>query len=481
MTPTEKNILILTDRFDTIKLYQIIYKLTDYHLTFAHELATAEEQLAEGAFQVVLFDCMVVNNQIIRFFETIQDMHRGVQKILVCDHVDHHQISELISRGGLFNYLLKPVDPKRLSMVLEKALEQSGLIQHNETLLRDVQKRNAELKQLLAELEMEEEKFRVIFNSSPDAQFIITQQGVVLDSNPIAVRLCGQYDCMFKEQHVTDVVHPQDYVVFTDYLKRIPNCQGERIEVKIRSNAERVSSEYEVTLYPIKYKGTEAYMISFRDISERKGLQKKVMQTIIQTEEKERRRFAQELHDGIGPLLSTTKLYLQWFNKPQAKMDKAVIISKMEETLEETILSLREISNNISPKILVSFGLEAALRNFIGRLKNISGIEFEFDCQLSERPNAQNEITVYRLVCELIHNSIKHSQTNLIRIFINSNDKLTIRYEDEGVGFNVEQVMARQQGSGLVNIINRVEGLGGKLTIRSAEGNGIQVHVLLEN
>ena len=238
--------------------------------------------------------------------------------------------------------------------------------------------------------------------------------------------------------------------------------------------------DYEVASYSFKYRGNMAYMLSFRDISERKEMRKKMMQAIIETEEMERRRFAQELHDGIGPLLSTTKLYLQWFNMPKAKLDKSVLISKMEETLEETILSLREISNNISPNTLLSFGLKVALKNFIGRINNVSGITFEYDCSIPERLEKQNEITIYRLICELINNSLKHSQAKNIKIFINGNDNsVEVNYEDDGKGFDVKEVMKENKGSGLVNIINSVESLGGQYKIMSAKGEGTRFEVHL--
>ena len=118
--------------------------------------------------------------------------------------------------------------------------------------------------------------------------------------------------------------------------KKLINIKLEKqsiIEVQL---VKKLSNKYyELKAYPILFKNRNAAIITLRDISARKEALKKEMQTIILTEEKERRRFAQELHDGIGPLLSTTKLYLQWFNKPNANIDKGTIVSKMEETIEE--------------------------------------------------------------------------------------------------------------------------------------------------
>jgi len=475
------DILVIADNIDNKKLYQLIFRSNDYNLVFVDGIEEATSIIEEAEVKVIIFDCTVVGANIVNFFESMEQLHACMQKVLVTDYIDHSQISELISRGRIFNYITKPIDPKRLSVVVHKAVEQYVLHKRNDTLLENVQAKNYELKHVLGVLKEEEEKFRNIFNSSPDPQFIIDKEGTILDSNSNAVIFCCKGNCNCKGKSIFELVRDDDVYRLVEYVKSIVDNKYHRLEVKSKANGDLREKDYEVASYSFKHKGIQSYMLTLRDISERKELHKKMMQTIIQTEEKERRRFAQELHDGIGPLLSTSKLYLQWYNKPKAKLDKSVIISKIEETLEETILSLREISNNISPNILLNFGLKAALKKFIGRIHSVSGMRFEYDCRLSNRLDQQNEITIYRLICELINNSIKHSQASVIKIVIHENERLDICFEDDGKGFDVEMVIQEKKGSGLINIINRVKSLGGQYNIMSAEGAGTRVEVSLNN
>ncbi len=473
------DVLVIADNSDNIKLYQLIFSGSIYNLVFVDDIEGASNIIDNGDVKVVVVDCMRIRNDIIHFFKDLEGLDSCIQKVVVTDYIDHTQISALISIGRIFNYITKPIDPKRLNVIITKAIEQFTLHKKNAALLQNVQRKNKELKNLLSILRGEEEKFRNIFNSSPDPQFIVDERGLILDSNPNAIVFCCNGDCNCMGRSIFELVADEYVYGLSEYVKRIENNKNERLEVKSRARNNVTEKDYEVTSYSFRYKDNRAYMLSFRNISERKEVQKKVMQTIIETEEKERRRFAQELHDGIGPLLSTTKLYLQWFNMPKTKLDKSVIIAKMEETLEETILSLREVSNNISPNTLLSFGLKAALKNFIGRINNVSGIAFEYECKITERLEQQNEITVYRLICELINNSLKHSQAQSIKILIDGRDRLEVNYEDDGKGFDVDAVMQENKGSGLVNIINRVESLGGKYKIKSAKGKGTQVQVHL--
>jgi signal transduction histidine kinase len=220
--------------------------------------------------------------------------------------------------------------------------------------------------------------------------------------------------------------------------------------------------------HAIHFQGTDALLLIMRDLTERKETEKKVLQAIIQTEESERRRFAQELHDGIGPLLSTAKLYLQWILKPNAKIDTEVALHKIEETLEETIASVREVSNNLSPNTLVNFGLEAAIKTILERINDISDISCKLNVDIDQRLPFDLEATIFRIVGESINNSIKHARAKNINIQINKTESVVyVNYQDDGVGFDVESVMKASKGNGLSNMKSRVVSMGGEIELVS--------------
>jgi signal transduction histidine kinase/CheY-like chemotaxis protein len=491
---SEDIVLVIEDNPDNIKLLQLILN-KEFSVMFAVNTSIALQLIEKHKIKVILSEALKVGESIINFYESIELHYPFIQRILLTDYLDAFQLSEALDRGRIFGYIKKPIDPKRLNVVVQKAIDQYNLYEDNKRLVNNLKTKNDELKELLNELREEEEKFRNIYNSSPDPIFILNKEGIILDHNPHANIFCphgaiynketesgnsGMLDQLKKRKpNLIDCIIPEDQNKFLTFINNVAENREEIIEVRVNPKHQEKSNvlDFELNAYPLKYKGIKAIMISFRDISARKALQYKVMQTIIQTEEKERRRFAQELHDGIGPLLSTTKLYLQWLNKPELKMDKQTIIAKMEETLEETIASVREVSNNISPNTLISFGLNTALNKFINRIANASQIHFQYINHLSQRLPSDLEISIYRLLCECINNSLKYAEAKSIKIHLRDNDSIKINYIDDGKGFNVIKTFNESKGSGLLNMKNRVETLGGSFIIESTIGSGMNIEV----
>jgi signal transduction histidine kinase/DNA-binding NarL/FixJ family response regulator len=489
----EDIVLVIEDNPDQKKLLQLMLK-EEFAVMFAVNTSMALQLIERHKIKVVISEALKIGESIINFYEKIEINYPFIQRILLTDYLDAFQLSEALDRGRIFGYIKKPIDPKRLNVVVQKAIDQYNLYEDNKRLVKNLKTKNDELKELLNELKEEEEKFRNIYNSSPDPIFILNKEGVILDHNPHSNIFCPHGAIYYKETdsvnggmldqlkkrkvNIIDCIIPEDQNKFLTFINNVDENREEIIEVRVISkHQENNILDFELNAYPLKYKGLKAIMISFRDISARKALQYKVMQTIIQTEEKERRRFAQELHDGIGPLLSTTKLYLQWLNKPELKMDKQTIIAKMEETLEETIASVREVSNNISPNTLISFGLNTALNKFINRIANASQIHFQYANHLSQRLPSNLEISIYRLLCECINNSLKYAEAKNIKIHIRDNDSIKINYIDDGKGFDVIKTFNESKGSGLLNMKNRVETLGGSFIIESTIGSGMNIEV----
>ena len=101
----------------------------------------------------------------------------------------------------------------------------------------------------------------------------------------------------------------------------------------------------------------------------RKIAEKKVLNAVLRTEEKERKRFANDLHDGLGPLLSTVKMSLSALVKSENDNSKLEIIKNAGKIIDEAIKSIKEISTNISPHVLNNFGLTSAIKNFTDKIK----------------------------------------------------------------------------------------------------------------
>lgn len=208
----------------------------------------------------------------------------------------------------------------------------------------------------------------------------------------------------------------------------------------------------------------------------RQMYEKKVIAIMISAEEKERQRIAKELHDGLGPLLSSAKMSLSFITKEDTPLPiKDEMLVGVGGVIDESIRSVREISNNLSPNVLNNFGLIRAVTNFINKLSLPPSINISFSTNIKkERYKSDTEIILYRICCELINNAIKHSGGNQLRLTINS-DLVSIHliFSDNGKGFEYNEVMeSDKKGLGLSNIVSRIEYLGGSLKVESTAGKG---------
>lgn len=218
------------------------------------------------------------------------------------------------------------------------------------------------------------------------------------------------------------------------------------------------------------------------DITEKKESERRILSSIIETEEKERNRFSRELHDGLGPLLSTIKLYFQWISETEDQENKKLIIEKGERNINEAIETIREVSNNLSPRTLNSFGAIIAIKNFVDNVNNAHKIFIEFYTNIERRFEKNVETVLYRVTSELINNTLKYAKASksVINIFYSDNEGiLRLTYTDNGKGFSKDNVFSKGKGMGLINIEQRVNTLEGKFKIESSEGNGVFVEIEL--
>ena len=206
-------------------------------------------------------------------------------------------------------------------------------------------------------------------------------------------------------------------------------------------------------------------------------LNKRILTAVLRTEEKARSRFSKELHDGLGPLLSSAKMSLTALSRDEHNAEQREIIDNTTYVIEEAIRSLREISNNLSPHVLNDFGLARGVQNFIDKSVAMHDVKIRFTTNLrSERYDTDVEVILYRVICELINNSLKHSGCTSINMSLSQNgSELTLDYSDNGRGFNPQAMM--DCGMGLSNISSRINSLGGSCSITSSKGKGMQAAI----
>lgn len=207
----------------------------------------------------------------------------------------------------------------------------------------------------------------------------------------------------------------------------------------------------------------------------------RVFSAIIKTEENERHGFAKELHDGLGPLLSSVKMALSSVSNKVEKEQNKQVLKNAENTIDESITSLKEISNKLSPHVLNNFGLLKAVKSFINKLHLENGPEIHISQNIEDRRFSYNvEVVIYRVVCELVTNSLKHAGANNIYIdFFDDNEKLHVKYMDDGIGFEPDKLHEESYGMGYANIESRIKSIEGHYQTFTSKDAGFNMYIII--
>ncbi|HNZ42832.1 MAG TPA: PAS domain S-box protein [Bacteroidales bacterium] len=324
-----------------------------------------------------------------------------------------------------------------------------------------------------------ENRFKLLFDNSTDEIFLADFDGNFIEVNQEVIKRLGYSREELMKKNFTDIKTP----------KYIPLVK-KNIDIIIQNGHHIYETEHltkkgsviflEMSSRVIDYFGKKAILSLARDITDRKEIERKIAAAIIETEERERQRFAADLHDGLAPLLSTIKLYTDLLKKGNFnKISPAETLQAVDELIDKAIVSTREISNNIMPSILQDFGLPVAIRDFCNYINNTQSVKIMLDTSQYKLSGTRIEETVlFQSIKELVNNSLKHSRAKNIEIYLESHERqVNLFYKDDGIGFDVEDKLQQPTGMGLNNIVNKIKTINGLTLIKSKEGEGMSVLV----
>ena len=171
---------------------------------------------------------------------------------------------------------------------------------------------------------------------------------------------------------------------------------------------------------------------------------------------------------------------LSALSREERSPEQREIIDNTTYVIDEAIRSLREISNNLSPHVLNDFGLARGVQHFIDRSAAMHNVKIRFTTNLrTERYDTDVEVILYRVVCELINNSLKHAACTTVNLSLSrAGSTLSLDYSDNGRGFDSKAMM--DCGMGLSNIDSRIKSLGGTFDIDSAKGKGMRASIRID-
>jgi two-component system NarL family sensor kinase len=202
---------------------------------------------------------------------------------------------------------------------------------------------------------------------------------------------------------------------------------------------------------------------------------------IIEAEERERKRIAGDLHDGVGQLFSAVKMNMNGlFERMSFTNDtERVLAEKTLALVDESCVEVRSIAHQMMPNVLLKMGLVSAVKDFVNKIDADKLKVLVETAGLNERLDNDVEIVLYRVIQECVNNVIKHARASVLDIqLIHEDGEVAVTIEDNGRGFDTAD-KEKFEGIGLKNIITRVEYLKGTIEVSSAPGRGtlIAIHV----
>lgn len=340
---------------------------------------------------------------------------------------------------------------------------------HIAILLSDVTEQRAIESALIAS----EYKFRNIFDSSEDGIAIISKEQVLVQGNPALQRMIAASNNHFYDGNIFDIIPP-------NYINLVRQSVEDLFNQKTISNLDIELLGYDGRKFPVElsarlidYDGEPAILTIIRDTTERKSIEKVLLNTIIETEERERRRLAGDLHDEMGPILASLRMYLSILQQKLKESEYTELLNIMMNLTKNSIENIRTISNNISPHLIERYGLASAINAEVDNVRlllpisfqtNTSGIKFSRDV----------EIIFYRIIKELINNTIKYAKASSSSIILNfDKSSLYLQYSDDGIGLDLEVIeKEKNKGLGLFNIVNRIKSIDGDYSYVTSPGKG---------
>lgn len=332
------------------------------------------------------------------------------------------------------------------------------------------------------ELKRSEQQYRLLYKQSPLPMWIYdTETFRFLSVNDAAVEAYGYTPKEFKKLTIFDLFLDEDQEEIRaeaeQNLKK-PRSGFDVWRQRTKSGEIRIC---EISGSNIDFHGEQHRLVVSVDITEQRKAEELAIKSVVEGEERERHRIANELHDGLGQYLSAANMHLSSVLSDTGKLSERD--EKSFETglqmLQHAISETRSISHNLLPKSIQDYGLKLAVESLLNELSSSQDIDFHLFQKYDDRdvpPNIQ--INVYRIIQEAINNAIKHSGADSVNTqVVHSGNKLICTIEDDGCGFTAER--DEGHGLGIQSMRTRVSAMSGNLDIDSKKNIGTLVTAII--
>ncbi len=379
------------------------------------------------------------------------------------------------------------------------------LRQSNETLEQRVAERTETLEQVNQQLVMTRDLFSSLFNANPIPTALTRlEDGMFLDANPAYLRFFDlQRDAVIGR--TTSQLHawlpPEAQAGLVEQVQREGNIRDLEIATSLPNGEQRVAL---FSMQRVWLDGTEAVILAFVDITERKKIEGSLreMNEMLQerteqvqqlaaslslAEQEERRRVSQVLHDDLQQLLYSLLMRLQMLLDRSATWDAELLtanVGRVTEQIKQAVRVTRSLVTELNPPVLDTEGLPRVLEWLAGHMEEMYGLKVEVSAEGTCEPRTTAMRTLLsQMTRELLFNVVKHAGAKHARVRVKRvEDELHLYVEDNGDGFDLTSLTTpygEERGYGLQSIARRLELMGGRLALDSTPGDGTRVTLIV--
>ncbi len=420
---------------DDVGLAKVIeYNLLKKDYEFIH-LKSGKEAIeyftSNNIPSLIIIDYELVDHKGTHVIQHLKSKGLNFPFIVITGAGSESVASEFI-RLGAYDYVIKDVN---FFDNIQKSIE-SSLLKYNYEL---------KIKEQQQQIAQSERRFRLIFDNIQDVFIILNDKLLIKEISPSIYDLIQVPHNMLINQPILRLlpIKSQWKEAISKFLK---DKMLNNYEIEIQNKEKNIYKYCQVNAKQILLDEQIYVIITLRDITEIKTLQKEILLISAKTEEKERMAISENIHDNIAPIFATSKLYFRKAFEISDEIKRKEIFDQANNLLDEGINALREVSVDLMSQILSRFGLEKAIKHYISKLVAGSSIKIQFENKITTpRIDLLIENILYRTARELIHNGIKHSRASIIHLEI-SEDKFhyQLMYTDDGIGFDLDEILFKQ-------------------------------------
>lgn len=469
-----KNVLVIEDNMGVADL--ITDKLNEFGYTsqIAATGKQAIEMLQQTMVDMVILDYSLPDMDGKEIIDQISKLGLTMPSFVVSTGRGDEQLAVDMMKLGAYDYLIKDrtlID--RLPEILNKLVYEK--------------QREQQLTSARKALEDSEQRFRNFVEKSSDFFVKISPEGRFAYVSPNWENHLGYNGNQLYNKQFFSLIHPDDSLILKKLVQNSVKSENQHFTYEYRIiNNHGQWKHHAITGYSLKENERVFVNCIARDITEKKNADKIIAKAVLEAEENEKKRFAEELHEGIGPLISTIKMsmgrikVMREFNEDELKL-----INYCDNLVDAAVTQIRTVANDLVPNVINDFGFLPALRAFVKKASDDDNVELSLFAPV-DIPNPEKimGLILYRIITWLVHNSVKHTRASQVDISLQLHKKnLYVLYTDNGGPFpsakNSDGALNDNIVYGLENIKKRLEAFDGSISFAKGPSGAKVVKLIL--